>query len=348
MSKFRRGAADGRPKVSVLIPTYNYARFLPAAIESVLAQDFMDYELIISDDASCDRSVEILRAYAAQDSRIKIQLQSANLGMVANWNWCLKQARGEYIKYVFGDDQLASQQALRKMVGMLDNHPNAMLSVSARNIIDEQSQIFDVWDHLDSEGIHSGKDVGHRCLTGSINCIGEPSVVLFRAAQAVRGFDSRYRQIVDLEMWCHLLKRGDLIYTKEPLCMFRRHAHQQTEANRAQQIGQKEHIMLFNDYVSYYVPKDDPLTAADRKNLFNRIYYTRKRRSTAVEDVSVEQKLMSELGRKWYVTYWLLHRITRPFANLRRAWRKYVLGALAEGIRPMPAALKTLRYDKAH
>jgi glycosyltransferase involved in cell wall biosynthesis len=336
---------DRRPKVSLLIPTYNYARFLPAAIESVLAQDFTDYELIISDDASSDRSAEILLEYAARDSRIKLHLQSANLGMVLNWNWCLRKARGEYIKYVFGDDQLASPKALGKMVLMLDSFPDAMLAVSARKIIDEQSQIIDVWDHLDSEGIHSGRDVGYRCLMQTSNFIGEPSVVLFRAARAMRGFDPRYRQIVDLEMWCHLLKQGDLIYTKEPLCMFRCHTQQQTEANRRQQIGRKEHILLFKDYFDYYVPKDAWLPAAERKYLFTRIFYTRKRRSEAVEAVLVEQKLMSKLGRKWYILYWFRHRITRPFGNLRRAWQKYVLPVLYERTQPMASVSRC--FDRA-
>ena len=330
-----------RPKVSVLIPTYNYARFLPAAIESVLAQDFLDYELIVSDDASSDRSAEILREYAARDSRIKIQLQPANLGMVPNWNWCLKKAQGEYIKYVFGDDQLASPQALGKMVVMLDNHPDATLAVSARKIIDEWSQIVDVWDHLDSAGIHLGRDVAHRCLMQRNNLIGEPSVVLLRTAQARRGFDPRYRQIVDLEMWCYLLKRGDLIYTKEPLCMFRRHRQQQTEVNRAEQIGRKEHMTLFNDYFSYYVPKDNQLAAADRLYLFRRIYYSRKRRSTAVEAVLEEQELISKLGRTWYRVYWLRHKIMRPFSNLWRAWQKYVWGPLEERTRSMQSGAKS-------
>src|SRR5471032_2980636 len=105
------------PKVSVLIPTYNYARFLPEAIESILAQDFQDFELLISDDCSTDNSAEVIARYAAQDKRIRFQIHSANLGMVQNWNWCLSQARGEFIKYVFGDDKLASPTAITQMAG---------------------------------------------------------------------------------------------------------------------------------------------------------------------------------------------------------------------------------------
>jgi glycosyltransferase involved in cell wall biosynthesis len=82
------------PTVSILIPTYNYARHLPAAIESVLDQDFLDFELLIADDASTDNTEEICREYEAKDSRIRFFCHAENLGMVENWNWCLQQARG--------------------------------------------------------------------------------------------------------------------------------------------------------------------------------------------------------------------------------------------------------------
>ena len=107
------------PKISVLIPTYNYVRYLPEAIESVLEQDWRDLELLISDDCSTDGSGEVIAQYAAKDSRIRFQIHPTNLGMVQNWNWCLSEARGEYIKFLFGDDKLASPQALGKLLQLL-------------------------------------------------------------------------------------------------------------------------------------------------------------------------------------------------------------------------------------
>src|ERR1039458_5233071 len=99
------------PRVSVLTPTFNYARYLPEAIESVLQQDFRDFELLIADDASTDGSAEIIHRYAAKDERIRFKIHSKNLGMVSNWNWCLSDARGEYVKFLFGDDRLACSDA---------------------------------------------------------------------------------------------------------------------------------------------------------------------------------------------------------------------------------------------
>jgi len=268
-----------RPKISVLIPTYNYARFLPEAIESVLAQDLTDFELILSDDCSRDESAEIIRRYASQDSRIRAHLHPANLGMVPNWNWCRQQARGEYLQFLFGDDRFSSPQALGKMAAMLDQHASASMAVCARHVIDEHSEIFDFWDHLETEGLHRGYDVGRRCLLQLQNLIGEPSVVMLRADRLKRGFDPRYRQIVDLELWCHVLQTGDLAYTKEPLCQFRRHARQQSEANSELQIGQREYTLLFQHYLDYYLPPGTPFSFKDKQWLFTITYYLRKNKN---------------------------------------------------------------------
>ena len=92
--------------------------FLPEAIESVLSQEFNDFELIIADDASADESAAVLRSFAERDPRIRLFSHSSNIGMVNNWNFCLKQARGEHIKYVFGDDLLLGRKSLGRYVAL--------------------------------------------------------------------------------------------------------------------------------------------------------------------------------------------------------------------------------------
>ena len=74
------------PKVSVCIPSYNCARYLPEAIESVLEQEFRDFELLIIDDASTDGSRAIIEKYAALDYRVDVQSNPVSLGAVPNWN----------------------------------------------------------------------------------------------------------------------------------------------------------------------------------------------------------------------------------------------------------------------
>jgi glycosyltransferase involved in cell wall biosynthesis len=99
-------------KVSVLIPVYNCERYLAECLDSVLAQDLKDMEILISDDDSQDGTVDIIRQYAARDARIRWWQNPANLGQARNHNVCLQAARGEFIKFVHADDKFLQPSAL--------------------------------------------------------------------------------------------------------------------------------------------------------------------------------------------------------------------------------------------
>src|SRR5271154_4743179 len=126
------------------MPTYNYASFLPEAIASALAQDFQYFEFLILDDCSSDNTAEVVKPFCARDARVRFAVNPVNLGMVANWNQCLKQARGRHIKFLFGDDKLSDPQALAKLLALLRNNPAATLAASARTILDEKSRVIDI------------------------------------------------------------------------------------------------------------------------------------------------------------------------------------------------------------
>ena len=108
------------PKVSVLIPTYNYAHYLPEAIDSVLAQTFEDFEVIIVDNCSTDNTEEIVMEYLQKDKRIQYFKNEENIGPYRNYNQCLLYASGEYIKFLNADDKFAPT-LLEKFVHILEN-----------------------------------------------------------------------------------------------------------------------------------------------------------------------------------------------------------------------------------
>jgi ADP-heptose:LPS heptosyltransferase/glycosyltransferase involved in cell wall biosynthesis len=336
--------------LSVLIPTYNYARYLPETIESVLAQDFTDFEILISDDASTDDSAAVIRRYAAKDPRIRCQLHPANIGMVANWNWCLQQARGDYVKYLFGDDCLASRFALGRMVAMLDANPRAILAASARLVLDENAEITGLWDEIHQPGVHHGPQVVARCLRANRNLVGEPSAVMFRRGGASRGFNPLLRQIVDLEMWFHLLLQGDLVYSPEPLCVFRRHNSQQTAVNRESGVGDLEMIQVLTQYLAD--PADFRTRTglgllAYRRVLFRSLYYLRKSAPSLLGFKAIPEVLQAQLPRRWWIVCWLLHRVTQPFENLGRTIRLRRLRETARAATEQLAFLRTLRSTQA-
>lgn len=310
------------PKVSILIPTYRYARFLPEAIESVLFQDFDDFEILISDDASHDGSAEIIRRYAAMDRRIHAVEQPANLGMVQNWNWCLSLVRGKYVKFLFGDDRFSTGHALRRLCEMLDDNPSAIVASSARRLIDAESRVVGLWNELERDGLHRGTEVGRECLLQSRNLIGEPSAVLFRACDANTLFDTRYRQIVDLEFWLGLLSCGDLVHTTEPLCDFRRHGEQATAANAKLRLGFSEYALLFSEYLERFVPEGAKLTEEEQRYLYSTLHQARKTRGRFLASDFVAEALAPRIAPLKQFRYWLDYRLSRPFVNLRLSLHK--------------------------
>ncbi len=297
------------------MPTYNYGRFLPEAIESVLNQTFGDFELLILNDCSNDNSAEVIAHYAAKDRRIRAHLNSTNLGMVQNCNLGLQLAQGEYLKFLFSDDTLAARTTLEKFARMLDENPSATLVSCARKVVDQDSKPTTIWAQLGKPGIKKGDDIILLCLGEMHNLIGEPSAVMFRKRDAGRGFSSRYRQIMDQEFWMHLLEKGDLVYTSEPLSTFRSHAAQETEMNRSTKLGEKEHLMLLEEYLQKPLLR----SAKARSAIFNNLYRSRIKRNAPP---GLETAMLEALGKQWYPVYWLRHKIIRPFNNLKQSLQK--------------------------
>lgn len=319
------------PKISILIPTYNYARYLPEALDSILQQDRTDFEVIISDDASTDNTAEIVARYTAKDSRICFRRQPNNLGMVANWNWCLQQARGEYVHYLFADDFFIDSNALSVLAARLDEHPEAGLAVAARRLADDTSRLGLTAEDLGRDGIHDGTATMGRCLLAGKNLVGEPSVVMFRRALANRGFDARFKQLVDLEMWFHLCDQAKLAFIARPLCAFRQHAEQQTAVNARDESTRLEMFRLFQAY--QHATGGDQTGFAGRLRYYSVIYAILKglRRSPlpSAEILAAITYLQGLIPRLWLPLAFLNYRISKQTRILIRSVRKRQMRSLA-------------------
>lgn len=114
---------NGRPLVTVLMAVWNRQAFVGQAIESILLQTLSDFEFIIVDDGSTDRSGEILTRYASQDSRIVILSSRRNEGVASSLNLAIGRARGEYLAVMDSDD-IASPERLQTQVGFLEKCPD--------------------------------------------------------------------------------------------------------------------------------------------------------------------------------------------------------------------------------
>src|SRR5712692_6211638 len=115
------------PTVSVIIPSYNHARFLRQRIESVLRQTYQDFEVILLDDCSTDDSRSILSEYAG-DPRVRMEFNEVNSGSTfKQWNKGVRLARGEYV-WIAESDDYADPHLLEKLVSRLDAEPSTVLS----------------------------------------------------------------------------------------------------------------------------------------------------------------------------------------------------------------------------
>lgn len=216
-------AKEVGPAVSVCIPCYRGAVHLGAAIESVLAQTFTDFELIIIDDNSPDNTDEVVASFS--DPRIRYLKNRTNLGPDGNWNRCLDEATGRYFKLLPQDD-LLHPSCLAKQIAVLeeDREQRIALVFCARTILDARDRAIMVRGYpMRRSGIVPAHTLVRQCVRRGTNVVGEPGSVMFRrqlAAVAGR-FDASIPYVLDLDYWVKLLGHGDAYYLNEALASFR-------------------------------------------------------------------------------------------------------------------------------
>lgn len=124
------------PTVSVGMPVYNGAAYVAQAIESILHQTYGDFELLIQDNASTDKTGEICRAYAAMDPKIDYVRNTSNVGAINNFNMVFRRARGRYFKWAAHDD-LCAPEFLQRCVAILERHPAVVLASAQTRLIND-------------------------------------------------------------------------------------------------------------------------------------------------------------------------------------------------------------------
>lgn len=216
------------PLVSVLIPTFNSATYLGAALDSALAQTYKNIEIIVHDDASTDGTKPLLSKY--HDPRLRIISTVKNHGMIGGWNFIQSHAKGEYIKFLASDD-LLEPNCVEELVSAALQHPNAAIITCQRKFIDGKGKVIKKLGFGARSTVVDG--LGHaRWILNTVreNLIGEPTAVLYphKLVKLAGGYDSTFSQFADFEYWIRLLPYGDIVYVHNALCSFRVHATSNT------------------------------------------------------------------------------------------------------------------------
>jgi len=162
-----------QPVVSIGMPVYNGEKFIRQAIESILSQTYQNLELIISDNASTDKTGEICRSYAAQDSRIRYTRNSKNLGAAKNFNKVFKLSTGMYFKWAAADNMIEPDY-IEKCVNVLKSDTDAVMVYTQYKMIDvihDRSWHSNLCFHLKSE------DVFHRFNQAMSLAIGQNEII---------------------------------------------------------------------------------------------------------------------------------------------------------------------------
>ena len=238
-------------KVSICIPTYNGEKYLQEALDSINHQNFRDFEVVISDDASSDDTLKIVENFKNKvDFPVHIY-EHKPCGIGANWNNSIRHANGEYIKFLFQDDVL-EPICLEKMQKVLDENPKVGLVASKREFIIDKvnNEATQKWlskyqdlqknilenkkSQLITKKIFKHKDF----INTPKNKIGEPSVVMFRRSlvDKIGVFDENLKQILDYEYWYRVLKKYHIYIINETLVKFRLHNMQATAINASVKI----------------------------------------------------------------------------------------------------------------
>jgi len=186
-----------KPTISINIATYNRGRFITEAIESVLAQTFNDWELIIIDDASTDNTAEIVRPYLA-DPRIKYLKNETNQNISLTRNRGLKESQGKYIAILDSDDLWCDQEKLTKQYDFLEKNPDHCLVGTGIIVVDEQGQ--EKSRYLNPE---TDKEIRNKILAK--NTFAQSSVLYRKeAVLEVGSYNPNLNGIEDYDLWLKL------------------------------------------------------------------------------------------------------------------------------------------------
>ena len=246
-------------KISVLMPVYNAARYLAQAMESILAQTFRDFECIVVDDGSSDRSLRVLQRFAQKDGRVKI-ISRPNTGIVGALNDGLAVATGEYIARMDADD-IAYSDRLEIQLRYIESHPEIVAIGSGVRMVDPNgAPLKDFHGSNDPQilrnALIAAKDIG----------IIHPTLMVRRSVlEAFGGYRKQYNFVEDFDLFLRLLDMGELGNAPEVLLDYRQHLQSTNSTRHERQtllMNQcvAEHRRRWNLPALESLPMHEPMT----------------------------------------------------------------------------------------
>lgn len=290
-------------KVTVAIPTYNRAWLLKASLESVLAQDYSDFRIVVLDNASDDDTEAVVRSFADRDQRVTYVRNETNIGMLRNWNRAIDVNSSPYLS-IFHDDDVMLPGFIRESVLALDKHPHVAFSFTLARYVDFNGAPLDLQNTGDlPDGVIDGLeylDLNVSWRSGPIY----PSTVLMRATAlaAVGPFDSPHsKHTFDLNMYLRLGAHFDIAFLQKELVHIRLHPGQETETHwrSGEGTGPCGVMAEVIDAIAYLLQSDRAQDSSYREWLAERLLVLNARQSEYTHSVVPSMHLVWTERLQW-------------------------------------------------
>jgi glycosyltransferase involved in cell wall biosynthesis len=216
-----RSARLSRPKVSLCIPAFQAGPYLQDTVDSVLAQDYPNLEIVIVDNNSSDETQAILEKIT--DDRVRVIRNAVTVPSVDNHNLAVRSSTGEFVKLISADDTL-EPDCVTKQVAVLENRPDVSLVAARADFIDDDGRLLIGSRGLRGiTGLQSGQSVVRRIVRSGKNPIGAPVSVMFRRTDFDHcgGMRGHVVFTMDLDLWVRLLHSGDFYGIDRTLMSYR-------------------------------------------------------------------------------------------------------------------------------
>lgn len=220
-------------KVSILMPVYNAERYLAQAIKSVLAQSFTDWELILINDGSIDKSESIIKQF--EDDRIYYLKNTSNIGLIKTLNKGIDLCQGKYIARMDADD-ISHPDRLKKQVDFMENNPNYLMCGTDAAVIDNNNTRTGRIRNLTRNSLLK---INLLFSTPFIH----PSVMIKNEVLKQNKYDESYKHVEDFELWCRIAKLGKIANIQKDLIDYRWHNTNVSVVNNRIQSELKKKII---------------------------------------------------------------------------------------------------------
>lgn len=209
-----------KPVLSVSLTNYNYGSLLPRALDSVLAQTYTDFELIVVDNASTDDSLDILRRYSARDSRIRLIVHAENQGLARSLAEAGAAAEGQYHVHIDADDWVIDPTAFERQIAVLQRDPSISVVYSPIVMFDA-SGAMKVYQAFPHDQVFTGEAGIAQAVMGKI--INTGPMMRMSAFRKFGGYNTSYLYAIDVKLAVDLCGVGRVAYINRPLYAFYQH-----------------------------------------------------------------------------------------------------------------------------